>query len=320
MIRSFVLILAGLMLSAAPVLAQENTPTATSAAEEGAATLVAGEKPAVEQADNAAAEGNEGSIEGDVASTGATTDGEATPATEEHAAASGSHGTELPDIDWSFSGPFGEYDKATLQRGFQVYKQVCSACHGMKRVHYRNLTALGYSEAQTKAAAAEYTVMDGPNDEGDMVERPARPSDHFKSPYENDQAAKYANNGALPPDLSLITKARAGGASYVYGILTGYSEPPAGTTLLQGQHWNKQMPGHIIAMAPPLSDGVVAYENAEIPQTVDQYAKDVSAFLTWAAEPEMEVRKQTGIKAIIFLTIFAALMYAVKRKLWAKLH
>ena len=227
---------------------------------------------------------------------------------------------EPPAIDWSFNGPFGAYDKAALQRGFQVYKQVCSACHSMNRVYYRNLTGLGYSEDQAKSAAAEFSVMDGPNDEGEMFERPARPSDPFKAPYENDNAAKYANNGALPPDLSLITKARAGGADYVHGLLTGYAEPPEGTELLDGQHWNKYMPGHIIAMAPPLSDGMIAYENADIPQTADQYAKDVSHFLTWAAEPEMEVRKQTGIKAIIFLAVFAGLMYAVKRKLWAKIH
>ncbi len=225
-----------------------------------------------------------------------------------------------PSVDWSFNGPFGAYDKAALQRGFQVYKQVCAACHSMDRVYYRNLTALGYSEDQAKSAAAEYTVMDGPNDEGDMFERPARPSDSFKAPYENEQAAKYANNGALPPDLSLITKARMGGADYVYGLLTGYEDAPEGTDLLAGQYYNKYMAGHVIAMAPPLSDGVVAYESTDVPQTVDQYAKDVAHFLTWAAEPEMEVRKQTGLKALIFLGVFAALMYAVKRKLWAKLH
>lgn len=225
-----------------------------------------------------------------------------------------------PSVDWSFNGPFGAYDKAALQRGFQVYKQVCAACHSMNRVYYRNLTALGYTPDQAASAAAEYTVMDGPNDEGEMFERPARASDAFKAPYENDEAAKYTNNGALPPDLSLITKARMGGANYVYGILTGYEEPPEDVELLAGQYYNKYMSGHVIAMAPPFSDGMIAYENADIPQTVDQYAKDVAHFLTWAAEPEMEVRKQTGIKALLFLAVFAALMYGVKRKLWAKLH
>lgn len=224
-----------------------------------------------------------------------------------------------PAIDWSFSGPFGAFDRAELQRGFQVYKQVCAACHSMDLVYYRNLTALGYSEDQVKSAAAEYSVMDGPNDEGEMFERPARPSDRFKAPYDNEEAAKYANNGALPPDLSLMAKARANGPDYIHGILTGYEEPPADVELLSGQYYNKYMAGHIIAMAPPLSDGIVAYEG-EAPQTVDQYARDVTAFLSWAAEPELEVRKQTGIKAIVFLIVFAGIMYGVKRKLWAKLH
>lgn len=264
----------------------------------------------------------QGAVESDV-----VVPGEDVPiAGGEHGEAQSAHGSashdtpEPPSMDWSFSGPFGAYDKAALQRGFQVYRQVCSACHSMDRIYYRNLTALGYSEDQAKTVAADVTVMDGPNDEGEMFERPGRTSDPFKAPYENIEAAKYANNGALPPDLSLITKARAGGANYVYGILTGYEEPPEGTQLLQGQHWNKYMPGHVIAMASPLSDGVVAYENADVPQTVDQYAHDVATFLTWASEPEMDVRKQTGIKAIIFLAVFAALMYGVKRRLWSKLH
>jgi ubiquinol-cytochrome c reductase cytochrome c1 subunit len=224
-----------------------------------------------------------------------------------------------PDIKWSFDGPFGTYDKAALQRGYKVYREVCSACHSMKRVAYRNLSALGYSEDQIKTIAAEYTVMDGPNDEGEMFERPARPSDHFKSPYPNDNAAKSVNNGALPPDLSLITKARHGGADYIYGLLVGYEDAPHGHALQPGQHWNKYMPGHVIAMAVPLSDGQVAYEDGT-PQTVDQYARDVSHFLTWAAEPEMEARKRMGVKVILFLIVFAGMMYAVKRKIWAKVH
>lgn len=221
--------------------------------------------------------------------------------------------------DWHFSGPFGTYDRAALQRGLKVYRNVCAACHSMKRVAFRNLEALGYDEGQIKAIAAEYTVIDGPDDEGEMFERPARPSDRFPSPYANDNAAKYANNGALPPDLSLIAKARHGGADYIYGILTGYEEPPEGKTLLEGQHWNKIMPGHVIAMAEPLSDDIVAYED-ETPQTKSQYAKDVAEFLTWAAEPEMEDRKRTGIKVIIFLIVFAGLMYGIKKKIWADVH
>ncbi len=301
--RPIAFAIAGLMLSTAPVMAQHAaaTPTAPTAVETGNTAT-----PSV--------------LATGPSSVAAPTATQAAPAEEGHAASGGHNTPELPKVDWSFNGPFGEYDKASLQRGFQVYRQVCSACHSMNLVHYRNLTALGYTEDQTKSIAGEYQVTDGPNDEGEMFERAARPSDKLKAPYENIQAAKYANNGALPPDLSLITKARAGGADYVHGILTGYEAPPAGTTLLQGQHWNKYMPGHIIAMAAPLSDGVVAYENADIPQTTDQYAKDVAHFLTWASEPELEVRKQTGIKAILFLAVFAGLMYAVKRKLWSKFH
>lgn len=233
-------------------------------------------------------------------------------------AAENSHAA-LPHQHWHFDGMFGTYDQAALQRGLKVYREVCSACHAMKRVYFRNLDALGYDEGQIKNIASQYTIADGPNDEGEMFDRPGLPSDHFVSPYPNDNAAKAMNKGALPPDLSLIAKARHGGADYIYGILTGYENPPEGTTLLEGQSWNKTMPGHIIAMAPPLSDGVVAYED-EAPQTVDQYARDVSEFLTWAADPYMQERKRMGIKVLIFLAVFAGVMYAVKRKVWAKIH
>lgn len=249
--------------------------------------------------------------------------------TPEHEEAAGGH--HMPQLDWSFNGPFGTYDKAALQRGFLVYKQVCSSCHALKKIYYRNLEALGYSDAQIKTIAAEYTVTDGPNDEGEMFDRPARSSDHIKAPFANNKAAAFANGGAVPPDLSLITKARHGGADYVYGVLTGYAEPPAGITLTATQHYNKvkdggligpdgqHIPGGILAMAPPLSDGLVSYEDGS-PQTADQYARDVAQFLTWAAEPEMEHRKQMGIKVLIFLSFFAAIMYATKRKVWEKLH
>jgi ubiquinol-cytochrome c reductase cytochrome b/c1 subunit len=249
---------------------------------------------------------------------------------ESHAASSGAvhdsskkdggHGkAKLPNIDWHFEGPFGTYDRAALQRGFQVYKQVCASCHGMKRVAYRNLAALGYSEGQIKAIAAEYTFIDGPDEEGEMFERPGRPTDRFKAPYANYNQARAVNNGALPPDLSLMTKARKGGADYVYAILIGYEDPPPGTELGVGMYWNKYMYGNKIAMANPLIEGAVAYEDGT-PTTVDQYARDVTEFLAWAAEPEMEVRKQTGIKVILFLLVFAGIMYAVKRKIWSKVH
>ncbi len=220
---------------------------------------------------------------------------------------------------WHFSGMFGTYDRAALQRGLKVYREVCSACHSLKRVYFRNLEDIGYDDGQVKNIASQYTVADGPNDEGEMFDRPGLPSDHFVSPYPNDNAAKAVNNGALPPDLSLITKARHHGPDHVFGILTGYEAAPAGITLLPGQSWNRQMPGNIIAMAQPLQDGQIAYED-DTPQTVDQYARDVVQFLAWAADPYMEERKRTGIKVLIFLAVFAGIMYGVKKKIWANLH
>jgi ubiquinol-cytochrome c reductase cytochrome c1 subunit len=232
----------------------------------------------------------------------------------------GAHATiHPPHQHWHFNGMFGTYDKSAMQRGLKVYREVCAACHSLKRVYFRNLDALGYDEGQVKTIASEYTITDGPNDDGDMFERPGLPSDAFTSPFPNDNAAKASNNGALPPDLSLITKARHNGPDYVYGILTGYGEAPAGTTLLPGQNWNQYMPGHIIAMAPPLTDGQVAYEDGS-PQTVEQYSRDVVNFLTWAADPYMQERKRMGIKVIIFLLVFAGVMYGVKRKIWADVH
>lgn len=228
-----------------------------------------------------------------------------------------------PEVDWSFNGPFGTYDKASMQRGLKIYREVCAACHSMKRIYFRNLEALGYSEAQIKNIAAEYTVIDGPDAEGEMFERQARPSDRFPSPYPNKNAAKAAN-GAYPPDLSLIKKARANGADYVAGLLAGYTEPPEyfikkNGELLEGQHYNKYMPGHVIAMAAPLSDGMIAYEDGT-PETVEQYSKDVSHFLAWAAEPEMEERKRKGVQVLIFLAVFGFIMYGIKKKIWADVH
>ncbi len=229
-------------------------------------------------------------------------------------------GEKLPDISYSFDGPTGTYDRAALQRGYKIYREVCSACHSMKLLYYRNLEALGYNEAQIKNIAKEYTYIDGPNDEGDMFERPGLPSDPFKAPYENDKQAASANNNAIPPDLSLMAKARVGGPDYIFSILTGYEEsPPEGHHLLEGQHWNRYMAGHVIAMAPPLTEGQVAYEDGT-PQTLEQYAKDVSHFLMWAADPYMEDRKRTGIKVILFLIVFAGIMYALKKKVWKDAH
>lgn len=234
-------------------------------------------------------------------------------------AAFGAEAGHVPHMKWSFEGLTGTYDRASLQRGFKVYREVCAACHSMDRLYYRDLSALGYSEGQIKTIAGDVMVQDGPNEEGEMFERAGRPSDHFKSPYANVAQAQYANNGAYPPDMSLLAKARKGGASYIYGILTGYEEPPEGTTLLPGQHWNKTMAGHIIAMAPPLTDGQIAYDD-NAPQTVDQYAKDVSTFLTWASEPHMEARKHAGIKVFLFMLALTFVMYRVKKKVWSKVH
>ncbi|MCB9996464.1 MAG: cytochrome c1 [Rhodospirillales bacterium] len=233
--------------------------------------------------------------------------------------AKAAEGEHPPHLHWSFQGMFGSYDKAALQRGYKVYSQVCAACHSMDRVYYRNLTALGYSEAEVKAIAAGFTVTDGPNDEGDMFERPARPSDHMVNPFPNKEAAVYANNGAFPPDMSLLAKARHGGANYIFGVMTGYEEPPVDAELLPGQYWNRYMPGHVIAMAPPLSDGMVSYEDGS-PETVAQYASDVAHFLSWASEPTLESRKRTGFKALLFLLVFAGVMYATKKKIWANAH
>ncbi len=228
-------------------------------------------------------------------------------------------GGDARSQDWHFQGAFGTYDKAALQRGLQVYRNVCSACHSMDLVYYRNLSALGYDEAQIKNIAAEYTVEDGPNDEGDMFERSARPSDSFKAPFANENAARYANNGAYPPDFSLIIKARKNGPDYVYNILTGYEHAPEGADLLDGQYWNTQAPGNVSAMAPPLSDGMVGYEDGSA-ETLDQYARDLVEFLAWAGDPYMEKRKYTGFKVMFFLIIFAGIMYRVKRKVWSTVH
>jgi ubiquinol-cytochrome c reductase cytochrome c1 subunit len=226
----------------------------------------------------------------------------------------------VPDTHFSFDGLFGHFDRASAQRGFQIYKEVCSNCHSMHLMSYRNLRELGLSDAEVRGIAATVQVQDGPNDEGQMFERPGRPSDRFRSPFPNERAARAANNGALPPDLSVIVKAREGGADYIHALLTGYEDPPAGVTLMEGMNYNKYFPGHQIAMAPPLtSEGQVEFHDGT-KATVDQMARDVSQFLAWAAEPELEQRKAMGVKIILFLGILAGLAYSVKRKVWADVH
>lgn len=224
-----------------------------------------------------------------------------------------------PARDWPHQGITGTYDRGALQRGFQVYKEVCAACHALGLLSYRHLEGLGYSPDQVKAVAAEYMVTDGPNDDGDMFERPGRPADRFVSPYKNDKAARAVNNGALPPDMSLIVKARPHGEDYIFGLLTGYEAPPADVKLMDGMYWNKYFPGHQIAMAPPLMEGQVAYADGTT-ASVEQMASDVTQFLTWASEPHMETRKQMGIKVMLFLFVFIGVLAAVKRRIWANAH
>ena len=266
--------------------------------------------------------------------------GSAFAAEEGHSEAEPTHFPILKPIeqDWSFAGPFGTYDKAQLQRGLLIYKEVCAVCHSMKQVSFRSLEALGYSEAQVKAFAAGYTVTDGPNASGEMFDRPAVPSDHFPSPFPNDQAAANSNNGAVPPDFSLIAKARGvergfplfvfdiftqyaeGGPDYIYSLLTGYdTAPPAGMEIAEGTYYNPHfISGKSLAMSKPIedNDSRAPYTDGT-PMTLDQYSRDVSAFLMWAAEPHLEDRKKTGFRVMIFLVLFGALVYLTKRKIWS---
>ncbi|PSJ58145.1 cytochrome c1 [Pseudaminobacter soli (ex Li et al. 2025)] len=268
----------------------------------------------------------------------AGTFGAALAAEEGHNAAEPTHFPILHPAQekWTFAGPFGTYDRAQLQRGLKVYKEVCSACHSMNLVAFRTLQDLGYSEAQVKAFAAEYEVQDGPNAEGEMFTRKATPNDHFPSPFANDAAAAAANNGAVPPDMSLLAKARSvergfptfifdiftqyaeGGPDYIHALLNGYDQqPPAGMEIAEGTHYNPYfINGKSLAMAKPISDGQVTYDDGA-PQTVDQYSRDVAAFLMWAAEPHLEIRKQTGFRVMVFMLLFAGLIYLTKRKVWA---
>jgi cytochrome c1 len=236
--------------------------------------------------------------------------------------AANGHAPEVVAQDWSFAPPFGAYDSAQLQRGYRVYKDVCANCHSMRLLSYRNLGEPGgphFSEKAVEALAAQAQVTDGPDDKGQMFQRPGRPSDQFRLPYANDQAARAANKGALPPDLSVIAKARTGGPDYLYALLTGYQQPPAGFELTKGMHYNTAFPGHQIAMPQPLVDEAIPYTDGTKP-TVSNYAKDVSAFLMWAAEPKLEERHKVGARVMIFLIVFAVIMYLAKRAVWSRLH
>jgi ubiquinol-cytochrome c reductase cytochrome b/c1 subunit len=245
-----------------------------------------------------------------------------------------------PRNTWSFAGPFGKFDRGQLQRGFKVYHDVCQTCHSLSLLSFRNLGEEGgpeFSAAEVAAIAAEYKIKDGPNDQGDMFERPGRPADHFPPPFPNEQAARFVNNGLLPPDMSVLAKARQFergfpwfvidmivpyqelGVDYIVALLKGYAPKPADMTLPAGMQYNTYFPGHAIGMPPPLSDGVVTYTDGA-PQTVDQYAKDMAAFLMWAAEPTLEERKRMGLQVIIFLIVLTGLLYFTKKRIWHEIE
>jgi cytochrome c1 len=241
-----------------------------------------------------------------------------------------------PRQKWSFHGPFGTYDQAQLQRGFQVYKEVCSTCHSIKLLAFRNLDEPGgpsFSEAQAATVAAGYQVTDGPNDQGQMFQRPGTLADHFPPPFPNDQAARAALGGKLPPDMSVLAKARShewgfpqfvfdafimyqeDGPDYIHAILNGYTDAPKGFVVPPGGQYNKYFPAGAIGMPKPLSDGQVQYTDGT-PMTVDQYGKDVAAFLMWAAEPTLDARKRLGFQVMIFLLVLTGLLYFTKKKVW----
>ena len=225
----------------------------------------------------------------------------------------------LPQHEWSFEGITGTFDRGALQRGYQVYSEVCSGCHSMKLLYYRDLIDIGFSEDQVKAIASEFTVIDGPNDEGEMFERDARPADRFVSPYLNDNEARASNNGAYPPDLSVITKAKKDGANYIYNLLLGYKDPPADLIVGDGMYYNIWMEGNQIAMPQPLYDESVDYADGT-DNSAEQLAEDLVVFLTWAAEPELEVRKNLGIKVILFFIVLGFIIFLAKNHLWREVH
>jgi cytochrome c1 len=247
---------------------------------------------------------------------------------------------EPPMQQWSFAGPFGQYDPQQLQRGFKIYREVCSTCHSLKLLSFRNLADPGgpsFTEAQAAAIAATFQVTDGPNDQGQMFQRPGKISDYFPPPFPNDQAARAALGGGLPPDMSTLAKARGyergfpwfifeaftqyqeGGPDYIHAILNGYTDPPAGFVLPPGAHYNKYFPGHAIAMPKPINDGQVQYTDGT-PTTVDQYGRDVAAFLMWASEPKLDERKRLGFQVMIYLIVLSGLLYFTKKKVWQEVE
>ncbi len=226
------------------------------------------------------------------------------------------HALEPKQFNWTFEGFFGSFDKASSQRGFKVYKEVCSACHGLKRVAYRNLQEIGFGEKEVKYIASQALVTDGPDEYGDMFDRSGKPSDRINGPYANENQARSANGGALPPDLSLIIKARPDGANYVYSLLTGYENAPDNFDLASGKHYNPYFEGRQISMPPPITDDEQILYNDGTYATKEQMVIDVVNFLQWASEPELEDRKKMGIRTMVFLAILLAFMVAAKRIIW----
>ena len=229
---------------------------------------------------------------------------------------------KLIKTDWSFNGVFGTFDRASLQRGYQVYQEVCSGCHSVQHLSYRNLSEKGgpeFSTEEAKAIATQFEVTDGPNEDGEMFTRPGRLSDKFVSPYPNVKAAAAANGGAYPPDMSVLVKARKGGADYIYSLLLGYDDPPANIKLDDGVYYNKYMYGNKIKMSAPLSDGLVEYSDGT-QATEEQMAKDVTTFLMWSAEPHLETRHKTGFRVIVYLIILSILVYLTMKKIWSRVE
>ena len=222
---------------------------------------------------------------------------------------------EMPKHDWSFNGITGTFDQASVQRGYKVYREVCAGCHSMKLLYYRDLIDIGFSKEEVKAIAAEYTVLDGPDEEGEMFERSARPADRFVGPYMNDNEARANNNGAYPPDLSVITKAKKNGEDYIHNLLLGYQDEPEGLELGDGMYYNKWVEGQQIAMPAPLYDESVDYDDGT-DNNLEQLSRDLVTFLKWSAEPELEIRKQMGIKVILFFIFLGFIMYLIKNRMW----
>ncbi|MEK6733738.1 MAG: cytochrome c1 [Pseudomonadota bacterium] len=222
-------------------------------------------------------------------------------------------------LKWSFDGMFGTFDRSSIQRGFQVYKEVCAACHSLDLISFRNLKEIGFSEGEAKEIAKNYNIQDGPNDEGEMFERPGNLSDYFPAPYANEKSARASNNGAFPPDLSLVIRAREDGANYVYSLLTGFNQTvPDSIKIQDNMHYNPYFPGMQITMSPPLSDEIVQYEDGT-KATIDQMARDVVNFLQWTSDTKMEKRKSIGIKVLLFLSIFTGLFYVAKNRVWSNI-